>query len=310
MSQRTFLRIALAALLAQTGIVITGGVVRLSNSGLGCPTWPRCSGDSLLPGTGNPHPGLNQAIEYTNRTLTGVLMAIGALCVLGAYRTHADRTTKLLAWVQPAGVFAQGILGGITVLVDLHPAAVGSHFMLSMAVIAATWIFYLRVKGSQPEVMINPPAYFRYLRAGLVTSAVVLLVIGTVVTGAGPHAGDDESPRYGFAISAVTQLHADFVFVTIGLTLALLGFAAAKGENPRLTRAVRDLLIIELAQGVLGYVQYALSVPAVLVGFHIAGACLVWLAVLRVATTVSLRPADYASRASIADASRSTAPSL
>ena len=308
MKQRTFQRITVAALIAQTGIVITGGVVRLSKSGLGCPTWPRCSGDSLLPGSSNPHPSLNQAIEYTNRTLAGVVMAVGILCVIGAYRTQADPKTKLLAWAQPIGVLAQIVLGGVTVLVDLNPIAVGSHFMLSMAILAMTWLLYARVSVRAVDVIAAPPAYVCWMRNALITVVALLLVIGTIVTGSGPHAGDDKAPRYHFSIGAVTQLHADFVWITFGLTLTLLGIFGAGGTAPRAFRAARDLLIIELAQGVIGYVQYALGVPAVLVGFHIFGACLVWLATVRLVTTVRLGITQPASEEPMAATNVSTVP--
>lgn len=278
-------------MVAQTGIVVTGGAVRLTKSGLGCPSWPRCSAGSFVPGSANSHPGVNQAIEYTNRMLTSVVLAVGVVVLVAAYRARPARPAVIrLAWLQPLGVLAQIVLGGITVLVDLNPIAVGSHFMLSMGILAACWAVYVRCgEGDEPPQPLVPRQVLLVGRS-LVGVVLALLVVGTVVTGAGPHAGDNTSPRYHLRVDDVTQIHADLVWLTVGLTAALWAATAASARSKAAAHAARDLFVIELAQGTIGYVQYATNVPAVLVGFHILGACFVWLATLRVLTALRIRP--------------------
>lgn len=279
-------RLALAALTAQIGIVVTGGAVRLTKSGLGCPTWPRCSAGSFIPSSSNSHHAVNQAIEYTNRLLTSVVLAAGIAVLVAVYRSQSRRRELVrLAWLQPLGVVAQIVLGGITVLVHLNPIAVGSHFMLSMGIIAASWVLWVRTKEGDGPPQRLVPLQVRLMARVLTGVVLALLVVGTIVTGAGPHAGDNTSPRYHLRVDDITQIHADLVWLTIGLTLALWAAVAATTSSRAPVLALRDLFIIELAQGVIGYVQYATNVPAVLVGFHILGACLVWAATLRVLTS-------------------------
>jgi cytochrome c oxidase assembly protein subunit 15 len=283
-------QVALAGVVAQVGIVVTGAAVRLTGSGLGCPTWPRCSNDAFIPnGVRNDHPGLQQGIEFGNRLLTFAVLATSVLCVLAARRLHR-RDLLWLAWAQPLGVAGQILLGGITVLTDLHPAAVAAHFMLSMAVIAAAVLLYERALDSPAgEAVARELAW---IARAVVATIVLLLVIGTVVTGAGPHAGDSKSPRFGINIEHITQLHADVAFVVLALSLAL-AVGARLGSGPAaLRRRSAELLVVVLAQGAVGYIQYFTGVPALLVGFHVLGACLVWVAALRVhlvATVASLR---------------------
>jgi cytochrome c oxidase assembly protein subunit 15 len=272
-SPSTLRRLALASVVVNVAIVVTGGAVRLTNSGLGCPTWPRCSGSQLVP---SDKLGIHGAIEFTNRTLTGVVGVILVLTLLVAWRQRRHAGLALLAL---AGIPAQAVLGGIVVLTDLNPWLVALHFLLSVAIIAVTFLLWWRV-SEHPASVVSSPA--RALVRLMVGVAALVLVAGTVVTGAGPHAGDVKNGqvhRIALPIIGLTQLHADLVMVLIGLTVGALALAHVLRAGP-LRRAAGALLAVELAQGAIGYTQYFLHVPALLVGVHMLGACLVWLAAL------------------------------
>lgn len=280
---RTTRRILLANLVAQVGIVVTGGLVRVTGSGLGCPDWPRCSGSSLVPVAGQSE-GVHKLIEFGNRTLTFVLVVVAIAALVAVLRqVPRRRSLVVLASLVLAGIPAQAVLGGITVLVDLHPAAVAAHFLLSIAVIAAA--FWLLVRSAEPDdgpvtVVVRPE--LRLLARGLVGLAGVVLVMGTVVTGSGPHAGDANSPRFDFDVRSISWLHADLVILFIGLSVAFwLGVRLTSGPaGARL--AGRRLLEACVAQGVIGYLQYFTGVPTGLVALHVLGSCLVWVATLGV----------------------------
>jgi cytochrome c oxidase assembly protein subunit 15 len=288
-------RFALASVVVNVGIVVTGGAVRLSDSGLGCPTWPRCVGNSLVP---HDRLGLNGAIEFTNRTLTFVvgLTLLATFLLAAVQRRHAK-----LALIALLGIPAQAVLGGVVVLSDLNPWLVALHFLLSAAIIAVTLLVWWRVSERSVGSQAPTPVALVWLTRGLVAATAVVLMAGTVVTGAGPHAGDLKDGRVhriDAPIAGLAQLHADLVMILIGLTIG----AVVAGQLASL-RPLRDaavlLFAVELAQGGIGYAQYFLHVPPVLVGLHMFGACLVWVAALRVALLVGAlgpRPAGVALR--------------
>jgi cytochrome c oxidase assembly protein subunit 15 len=268
-------RLALASVIANVVIVVTGGAVRLTNSGLGCPTWPRCSGSSLVP---THKLGIHSAIEFSNRSLTFVLTVIVVATLLIAWRQRSEQRLALVAFL---GIPAQAVLGGIVVLTDLNPWLVAAHFLLSMSLIAVTLVLYLRIRGT---TAVASPIQAVVLARGLVVVTAAVLALGTVVTGSGPHAGDLDTNgklhRIDLSPSGVVQLHADAVMVLIGLTIGLIALLAVLRADAAARRTSVWLLGIELAQGVIGYTQYFLHVPALLVGFHMLGACLVWIAAL------------------------------
>ena len=260
-----------ASLAANIGIVVTGGAVRLTGSGLGCPTWPRCTEDSLVP---QGDLGIHGAIEFGNRVLTFVLVAIAVATFVAAWQT-GRRRLRVLALVLALGVPAQAVLGGITVLTDLNSWLVALHLMLSMAMIGVAVLFLWRVDDDDR----SPAAWTRGPRQTLawLTFGVawVVLYLGTIVTGAGPHAGDITTERNGLDPVQISQLHADGVFLLVGLTIGLL--VATSGTPAR--RAVAVLLGVELSQGTIGFVQYFTDLPELLVGFHLLGAGLTSAAV-------------------------------
>ncbi|HZC73960.1 MAG TPA: COX15/CtaA family protein [Jatrophihabitans sp.] len=283
-SPLTLRHLAAASVVVNVGIVVTGGAVRLTDSGLGCPTWPRCSGGRLVP---NDALGVHGVIEFSNRLLTFVVGATLALTLFVAWR---QRRQVGLAALALAGIPAQAILGGIVVRTDLNPWLVALHFLLSAAIIAVTFVLWWRT-GERRSVAAPPSA--RLLGQGLVAVAALVLVAGTLVTGAGPHAGDvqhGQVRRIDLSIAGLAQLHADLVMALIGLTVGVLALAYALHAAP-LQRAALVLLGVELAQGGIGYTQYFLHVPPLLVAVHMLGACLVWLATLRVLLTLAERPA-------------------
>jgi heme a synthase len=283
-------RLAVAPLVANVLIVVTGGAVRLTNSGLGCPTWPSCTGRSLTPTKAYAIHGL---VEFTNRQLTFVVGLLGALTLVAAWR---QRRALRLALVGFLGIPAQAVLGGITVLTDLNPYAVACHFLLSMAVIAVYALLVWRLHGAPSAAV---PAAATTLARVLAALTAVVLTLGTVVTGSGPHAGDLKAGRLHrihVSSSGISQLHADAVMALIGVTVGMLALSYALHASREVRRAAAILLGVELAQGVIGYTQYFLDVPPLLVMVHMLGACLVWLAALYVLLLVEprarLRTAD------------------
>ena len=283
------------ALLGMAGnalIMSTGAAVRVSGSGLGCPTWPKCTGDSLVPTRSADHAAVNMAVEFGNRLLTFLVLAIGAAVFVAALRLRPRRRDLLrLAAIQPLSVVAQVIVGGIVVLTDLNPAAVSAHFLISPALLAAATALWVRAcEGDEPARRLVRDELVWLTRA-LIAVVFVLLVAGTIVTGTGPHAGDAKAPRFGFRIEQVAQLHADVVWVTVGLTFALLLGLRLTGAPGRVQRRAVELLLVELAQGVIGYVQYFTGVPGPLVVAHVLGSALGWIATLRVAFSVRERGA-------------------
>ena len=267
-------QITLFNLAANIGIVITGGAVRLTGSGLGCPTWPKCTEDSYH---ATAELGINGAIEYSNRVLSVMVGIIAVLTVVALWRTPHRR----LALAVLGGVLLQGLIGGLTVRFDLSPYFVGPHFLFSMVLFALAYQLWRRTSPppSRTEPQLRPLA----IVVTIVSAAV--LMVGVVVTGSGPHAGDAKAVRTGLDPEMISQLHVDVVFLMVGLTVAY----AIVARSTRRTALV--LLGILLAQGLIGFVQYFTGLPVILVGAHVAGACAVWVATLRLLpATAPARP--------------------
>ena len=254
-----------ANLAANVLLVLTGGAVRLTGSGLGCPTWPRCDRGSLVPrGALSTH----TIIEFGNRTLTFVLAAVAIATVIAAV-SHARQTgrrdLRTLAIVVALSIPAQAVLGGITVLTKLNPWVVSLHLLASLAIISAAVVFLYRLAHG-PRVA-TPMDVRGRLAWGTYAAAWAVLYLGTVTTGSGPNAGDRQARRTGLNIEQVAQLHADLVFLLVGLTVGLLALA-------RVRRAAATLLAVELGQGVVGFVQYFSHLPVAIVLVHMLGSAL------------------------------------
>ncbi|MCX6407889.1 MAG: COX15/CtaA family protein [Propionibacteriales bacterium] len=259
-------RWAWASLVANTVIILTGGLVRLTASGLGCPTWPRCTDESFVP---HRALGLHGLIEFGNRLLTYVLIAIAIGTVVAVWRWSEGRGLRRLAVVLAVGIPFQGVIGGITVLTDLNPWIVALHLVLSLFLVAgSTWLL-LRVRG---DVADDVPVLARRLVLATYATLWIVVYLGTVVTGSGPHAGDVDAPRNGLDPRLWSHVHAWGVYVLVALTLATVVVLRRVGTSPLAVRAAMLLLVAELAQGVIGFVQYFTDLPIALVAVHLVGA--------------------------------------
>ncbi len=269
-------------LVVEVLIVVTGGLVRLTGSGLGCPTWPQCVPGSYVP-THEQEQGIHKFIEFGNRTLTGLLGIVALVLLWALYRWARDRPELVRgAWVVLAGVAAQAIVGGITVLTGLNPWIVAFHFLCSMVLIAVSaWLYWRHARPAGHTVSLVHPLVERTAWAVCVLAGVVL-ALGTVVTGSGPHSGDAEAPaRTGFDPRTISWLHADAVMLFTGLVIAVWLGARLTGRSDRPGRAWAVVLFVTLAQGLIGYVQYLTALPEVLVLAHMLGASLLVVAIAR-----------------------------
>lgn len=272
--------LAVASLASQVGIVVTGGAVRLTGSGLGCPTFPRCTEDSFV---STAEMGIHGAIEFGNRLLTFVLAAI-ALATLVAVLLQRPRRRDLLepAAVLFLGIPVQALIGGITVLTELNPWVVMLHFLVSAVLIGIATVLVRRSR--EPAGPVRPigggvaGTWLRRLAWAVVGVTYLTVYLGTIVTGSGPHAGDEGSARTGLDVESVSQLHVDAVFLLLGLTIGTWFAARAAGSPGRVAQAAALLLGVELAQGAIGFAQYFTGLPVVLVGLHMLGAGLLVIA--------------------------------
>jgi cytochrome c oxidase assembly protein subunit 15 len=263
--RRNVVRWAWASLAANTIIVLTGGLVRLTGSGLGCPSWPRCTDESFVP---HRELGIHGVIEFGNRMLTYVLVAVAIGTLIAVWR-WADSTTQVrrLAVALALGIPFQGAVGGITVLTNLNPWIVSLHLLLSMALIAGSVLLVVRVDGRDAPSL---PARSVILSRVTFGWLVAVVYLGTMVTGSGPHAGDLDSPRNGLNPHVMSHVHAIGVYVLVALTLATV--LALRGTPP--VRYAVLLLGVELLQGTIGFAQYFADLPIALVAAHLVGAAI------------------------------------
>ncbi|WP_242614547.1 COX15/CtaA family protein [Actinomadura roseirufa] len=274
--------LALLGVIGNAAIVASGGAVRVTKSGLGCPEWPRCTGDSLVPTRDSGHSALNMSIEFGNRMITFVVLAIGVLVFVAALRLR-PRRRDLVRWAlaQPLSVVAQAVVGGIVVLTKLHPASVALHFMVSPILLIFCLILWIRAgEGDERPRPLSGPR-LRRLAAGLPAACGAVLVAGTVVTGTGPHAGDADARRWSFDIEDVARVHSALAWITVGLTVVVTVALHRTGAPAAARRRAHELVALELAQGAVGYIQYFTGVPRPLVVLHMLGAVLMWIAAWR-----------------------------
>jgi cytochrome c oxidase assembly protein subunit 15 len=293
LSLRRYRVIVWIAFISLYVIIVTGSLVRLTGSGLGCVDWPACNEEQFVD-VSSPH----AAIEQLNRLFTGVVAASVVAAVLAALfvRPRQRRLVRLALWLV-AGVVGQVVLGGIVVLTGLHPLSNMGHFLLSIALM---WGGYLLVdavssdgqREQHPRWSLRASHVARPLQGDLVvvgSRVIVLLtlaaiVTGTVVTGTGPHAGDESAPRFGYLITSVARVHGATVWLVV-LTSLWLGWQLwRKGADQQLQRAFEWFLFLAMLQGGLGYLQYFTGVPVPLVALHVALSVVVWLAAMRLAT--------------------------
>jgi len=291
-SPGAFRRIAWWALAAQIGIVVTGAAVRLTGSGLGCTDWPGCTEDRLVPEWGFHH-----WVEFGNRLLTFAVTAAAVLAVVGALRRVPRRRGLIvLGAVLVGGVVAQALIGAVLVIFELDPRLTVLHFVTSMVLISAGVVL---VHRSAADGGLTRPSLVgghldstggageragdtvRRLTALLTVAAAAVVGTGTVVTGSGPHGGDERADRFGFALTTIARVHSGAMWLFI-LVLAAVTVTVLRADGPvsALRPNVHALLALTAGQGVIGYLQYALGVPAGLVAVHVLGSTLVWAATL------------------------------
>lgn len=289
-------RILLTNLTLQVVIVVSGGLVRLTGSGLGCPTWPQCEEGSYTPVI---HDALtfHPFVEFGNRLLS-IIVGVGALAAVWAvYRWARDRSPMLgLALTILGLTVGQGVLGGITVLTGLHPTTVMAHFLVSMSLVALSTALVLRDREPDGRSRRVGPWIVHQLALGTGAVLVVVLVLGTIVTGSGPHSGDAEEPaRFGFDPRTISWLHADSVMLFVGLVIAMLVATSLLKELAPAREWWVWVMLLSLAQGAVGYTQYLTGLPEILVLVHMLGAALLTVTVTAGILTLRTRePVDTA----------------
>jgi cytochrome c oxidase assembly protein subunit 15 len=296
--------IAYAALVALVAIVVTGAAVRLTGSGLGCDDWPGCNSQHFVDMSDK-----HTTVEQVNRLFTGVVSVAVIAAVLGSvFRTPRRRDLIWLSAGLVVGVVAQAVLGGITVLVDLHPVAVQGHMLLSLVLVGNAVVLVQRASEPDEGTLVRPvsPEISRHVLV-IALATVVALVTGTVVTGAGPHAGDEEARRFGVEISSAARVHSITVLCAVALVVWLMWRLRRRDDERReVAELVSSWVFIALLQGAIGYIQYFNEIPALLVGIHVFGATMLWA--VTVALVVRTQPLRRAAATNVAPAaSRSLA---
>lgn len=281
-SDKTFRRLTAMALASLCIIVITGAAVRLTGSGLGCEDWPNCNSEKLIDVSSS-----HTAIEQLNRLFTGVVSLSVILAVLAAHGLRPRRKDLVwLAWSLVIGVLAQIVIGGVVVLTGLHPLSNMAHFLVSMVLVACAFALHKRaaLPAGTPYFRHTNTVLDKYLTT-MVLASFITIVLGTVVTATGPHAGDENAPRFGFELRDVAEAHSVFVLFTLAL-FVVVSWKVRKLEKSiirtNLDSAMNTLVVVTVFQGAVGYWQYFTGVPVGLVALHIAGATAFWIATCNV----------------------------
>ena len=288
LSPRAYRRITLLALLAQVFITVSGAAVRLTGSGLGCSDWPTCENNRVVA----PFE-YHAMIEFVNRTVTGLVSVAVILAVLGSLlRSPRRRDLTWLSLGLVGGVIGQIVLGGLTVLFELQPPFVIAHFALSMILIWNAFVLHERSNYAQSPALPVVPRNIRILGRLLVVVSAITIFTGTIVTGTGPHGGDDTAKRLSFDITTVARIHSGTVWFFLVLTIITLFVLRRTGAPLGVHQRAKYLVAVIVVQGAIGYVQYFTSVPPGLVLLHIFGSILVWIAVLSFDLSFIARPLE------------------
>ena len=277
-ANRALLKLSTLMVFTQSAIVFTGALVRITGSGLGCSTWPECTPGSYTPTSDQPEAPLHAWIEFGNRLLTFILL-INALALMFTILKSGRGELRKLGALQILGILAQGVLGGVTVLTALNPATVAAHFLLSIILIAGALSLRQRAHGKSLIEITLIPLVSKLIWLHLLLTALVIFA-GTIVTGSGPHAGDSAAERFNLDSRTMAWIHADLVIALLGVSIALLiaiRLGLAGVAHQVLSGRIQIFLIIALAQGGIGYIQYFTKLPEALVAAHIIGSIAVWL---------------------------------
>jgi cytochrome c oxidase assembly protein subunit 15 len=290
LSPAAYQRITLVAAILLGIIIITGGAVRLTGSGLGCPDWPNCEPNALTPhGVTDGH----AMVEFVNRIFTGAVSIAVIVCVLGSLLRDPRR--RDLVWLSVglvAGVFAQAVLGGLVVIFDVRPEFVMSHFLLSLVLLADAVVLYKRAGEPETKAVLQVQPRVRLLGRVLLVLTAIVVVTGTVVTSTGPHGGDEKAKRFDLDLEWVARIHGSMVILFLALVLLTLGVLRRTRAPEPVQARLGAVLLVACAQAAIGYIQYFNGIPALLVGFHIAGATALWAAVLWYYLGLFVRPAE------------------
>jgi len=315
LSPRAYRQVTLVALILLSAIIVSGGAVRVTGSGLGCPDWPTCENGRVVAAQLFSESTGHRTIENVNRMITGLVSVAVILAVLGSLvRTPRRRDLTWLSLGLVAGVIGQIVLGGVTVLTHLHPVAVQSHFLLSLVIVVCAVTLHRRA-GSEPTGRrLVVPARVRDLSRLALGLLVTAIVAGTVMTGTGPHAGssrgDDPVRRFAYDPRNVARVHGVLVELFTAALLATLVLAWRRGAPGAVLRRGSVVVGVAIAQSALGYTQYFTGVPALLVGLHILGATTLWIATLRWhlgLTATDPAPTGAASRTPVGESAPATA---
>jgi len=272
-------RISLANLIAQSGIIVTGAIVRLTGSGLGCPTWPDCTPGSLIPVAGQVE-GFHKYIEFGNRTLTFLVLAI-SVALFVFVLLNEKRNIIVWSFLPLIGTLLQAVLGGITVLTGLHPSTVMAHFLLSIVLVGISVKIY-DYFNNQKTFKALPKIVDNYVKVVTLVGLTVI-ILGTITTGSGPHSGDEIAARFNLDIRVIAWLHADSVLLFVGLIIGLLVISRINSDSKHIYKITRALFIICLVQGFIGYVQWFNNLPWILVSLHVIGAVITWISITNLA---------------------------
>jgi cytochrome c oxidase assembly protein subunit 15 len=272
-------RISLANLIAQSGIIVTGAIVRLTGSGLGCPTWPDCTPGSLIPVAGQVE-GFHKYIEFGNRTLTFLVLAI-SVALFVFVLLNEKRNIIVWSFLPLIGTLLQAVLGGITVLTGLHPSTVMAHFLLSIVLVGISVKIY-DYFNNQRTFKALPKIVDNYVKVVTLVGLTVI-ILGTITTGSGPHSGDEIAARFNLDIRVIAWLHADSVLLFVGLIIGLLVISRINSDSKHIYKITRALFIICLVQGFIGYVQWFNNLPWILVSLHVIGAVITWISITNLA---------------------------
>lgn len=276
------LKLLYANLVAQSGIIVTGAVVRLTGSGLGCPTWPQCAPGSFTP-TPSQAEGIHKWIEFGNRLLTFVLAAIAIMVLI--YGINKFKENKLLLTLSAApllGTLFQAVLGGITVLTSLNPFTVMAHFLVSIALVAlAVTLIWKSQNPKKTQKSSSLPDTAHYLIQSAVGVGLIVIILGTITTGSGPHSGDTEAARFNLDVRSMAWLHADAVWLFVGLLIGSYALLKVMKINSQLSKNLNFVITIAAAQALVGYSQWFSGLPWALVAVHVALAVILWILLVR-----------------------------
>ena len=285
----TYRWISLVAAILLAVIIVTGGAVRLTGSGLGCSSWPQCEPNKFAADPDDVH----AMIEFVNRMFTGLVSVAVIVCVLGSFlRVPRRRDLIVLSLGLVAGVFAQAVLGGLTVLFDLQPPFVMAHFMVSLVLLTNAIVLFRRAGQADVAATLAVEPQVRTAGRLLLVVAAVVVFTGTIVTATGPHGGDEDAKRFDLHLPDVARVHGTSVVVFVLLIIGTFVLLRRTSAPTSVQQRLGVLAAVVVAQAAIGYIQWLNEIPPLLVGFHIAGATAMWAAVVSFYLGLFWRPAE------------------